>query len=161
MAINVVLYLEITAKSKVCVFSAWLNTVSAQTGCILSVGSEHAVSSLMRLCFAQKHFTETVVRGQLAHTLIRPPAQQLEALCKSHNISKLTFYSANEKKKVARILTSAKRGPDDPADRLHPILHVILGAGHKKVGLMVGCHPLSVSPCSNKRDRNTDDSNIL
>lgn len=61
------------------------------------------------------------------------------------------------KTRLACTLTSTKRSPDDPADRLHPILHVILGAGHKKIGLMVGCHAISVSPCSNTRERNIGD----
>lgn len=44
-------------------------------------------------------------------------------------------------------LTSSERGPYDPADGLNPVLHVILCAGHEQVRLMIGRHPLSITPC--------------
>lgn len=45
--------------------------------------------------------------------------------------------------------TSAKWGPDDPADGLHPVLHVALGAGHEQERLGVGRHllPLPGTTC--------------
>ena len=49
--------------------------------------------------------------------------------------------------------TSAKRGPDDPADGLHPVLHVPLGAGHEQERLGVGRHllPLPGTTCKTGR----------
>lgn len=49
--------------------------------------------------------------------------------------------------------TSAKRGPDDPADGLHPVLHVPLGAGHEQERLGVGWHllPLPGTTCKTGR----------
>lgn len=38
--------------------------------------------------------------------------------------------------------TSTKWGPDDPADGLHPVLHITLGAGHEQERLGVGRHLL-------------------
>ena len=49
--------------------------------------------------------------------------------------------------------TSAKRGPDDPADGLHPVFHVPLGAGHEQERLGVGRHllPLPGTTCKTER----------
>lgn len=49
--------------------------------------------------------------------------------------------------------TSAERGPDDPADGLHPVLHVPLGAGHEQERLGVGRHllPLPGTTCKTGR----------
>lgn len=53
--------------------------------------------------------------------------------------------------------TSTKRGPDDPADGLHPVLHVTLGAGHEQERLRVGRHllPLPGTTCKTGRHRLT------
>lgn len=53
--------------------------------------------------------------------------------------------------------TSAKWGPDDPADGLHPVLHVPLGAGHEQERLGVGRHllPLPGTTCKTGRHRLT------
>lgn len=45
------------------------------------------------------------------------------------------------------ILTSSKRSPYDSADGLHPVFHIILGARHKEVALMIRCHPISIASC--------------
>lgn len=47
-------------------------------------------------------------------------------------------------------LTSSKWCPYYPANGFHPILHVILCACHKKIRLMISCHPLSVSSCKRR-----------
>lgn len=51
--------------------------------------------------------------------------------------------------------TSTKGGPDDPADGLHPVLHVTLGAGHEQERLGVGRHLLPGSTCKTGRHRLT------
>lgn len=43
------------------------------------------------------------------------------------------------------ILTSSKRSPYDSADGFHPVFHIILGARHEEVALMIGCHPISIA----------------
>lgn len=53
--------------------------------------------------------------------------------------------------------TSTKRGPDDPADGLHPVLHVTLRAGHEQEPLGAGRHllPLAGTTCKTGRHRLT------
>lgn len=53
--------------------------------------------------------------------------------------------------------TSAQWGPDDPADGLHPVLHVTLGAGHEQERLRVGRHLLLLpgTTCKTGRHRLT------
>lgn len=53
--------------------------------------------------------------------------------------------------------TSTKRGPDDPAEGLYPVLHVALGAGHEQERLGLGRHllPLPGTTCKTGRHRLT------
>lgn len=53
--------------------------------------------------------------------------------------------------------TSTKRGPDDPADGLHPVLHVTLRTGHEQEPLGAGRHllPLPGTTCKTGRHRLT------
>lgn len=98
------------------------------------------------------------------HGFLKFPLKRLEKNCYKSSISDtlhiqhswpVVFFGQLIKKKTLTVifftLTSTKRCPYDPSNSLHPILHVILGAGHKKVGLMIGCHPLSVSPWTQKK----------